>query len=408
MELKINYQYSYFIHPFVIKESKYQKYLLKILKDKRFELKVFQKSKDLNLYNYFLPKISEFLFSSFSQSKMKLDKLMELPKDTKSAVLSKYPCTIFEYNLESDIQGKAEDKGIFFKIQKIELICFNTGICFLAMKTNIEETKEFADLLNFNYKFRDINSETNTLNGYDKIYLQTSTFSDVSKLTEFIKDITGTSIETIKLDIDTQRFLTYSYVCIDQSAWNQDNKFENIQYNFNKYANFLPADNSADIKEDDIISFSKWKYANIGITKQGMVLFASNADINNFTVLPDKFEMEYFYTYILNLYKKLYLKKLEKEFCQSQNLKKTRKKFIDFTKNLWIQEITEDEVGSNINYRLGKIFELDRLYYEIKTKYDILYKDLNIEKNTKSTIFIVFILAVLLIVNILNYMKMFK
>ena len=408
MELKINYQYSYFIHPFVIKESKYQKYLLKILKDKRFELKVFQKSKDLNLYNYFLPKISEFLFSSFSQSKMKLDKLMELPKDTKSAVLSKYPCTIFEYNLESDIQGKAEDKGIFFKIQKIELICFNTGICFLAMKTNIEETKEFADLLNFNYKFRDINSETNTLNGYDKIYLQTSTFSDVSKLTEFIKDITGTSIETIKLDIDTQRFLTYSYVCIDQNAWNQDNKFENIQYNFNKYANFLPADNSADIKEDDIISFSKWKYANIGITKQGMVLFASNADINNFTVLPDKFEMEYFYTYILNLYKKLYLKKLEKEFCQSQNLKKTRKKFIDFTKNLWIQEITEDEVGSNINYRLGKIFELDRLYYEIKTKYDILYKDLNIEKNTKSTIFIVFILAVLLIVNILNYMKMFK
>lgn len=408
MELKINYQYSYFIHPFVIKESKYQKYLLKILKDKRFELKVFQKSKDLNLYNYFLPKISEFLFSSFSQSKMKLDKLMELPEDTKSAVLSKYPCTIFEYNLESDIQGKAEDKGIFFKIQKIELICFNTGICFFAMKTNIEETKEFEDLLNFNYKFRDINSETNTLNGYDKIYLQTSTFSDVSKLTEFIKDITGTSIETIKLDIDTQRFLTYSYVCIDQNAWNQNNKFENIQYNFNKYANFLPADNSADIKEDDIISFSKWKYANIGITKQGMVLFASNADINNFTVLPDKFEMEYFYTYILNLYKKLYLKKLEKEFCQSQNLKKTRKKFIDFTKNLWIQEITEDEVGSNINYRLGKIFELDRLYYEIKTKYDILYKDLNIEKNTKSTIFIVFILAVLLIVNILNYMKMFK
>ena len=164
MELKINYQYSYFIHPFVIKESKYQKYLLKILKDKRFELKVFQKSKDLNLYNYFLPKISEFLFSSFSQSKMKLDKLMELPEDTKSAVLSKYPCTIFEYNLESDIQGKAEDKGIFFKIQKIELICFNTGICFFAMKTNIEETKEFEDLLNFNYKFRDINSETNTLN----------------------------------------------------------------------------------------------------------------------------------------------------------------------------------------------------------------------------------------------------
>lgn len=407
MELKINYQYSYFIHPFVIKETKYQKYLLKILKDKRFELKVFQKSKDLNLYQYFLPKISQFLFSSFSHSKMKLDKLQELPEDTKSAILSKYPCTIFEYNLKEDIQGKTDERGVFFKIQKINLICFNTGICFFVMKTNLEDTKEFADLLNFNYKFREINSESHNLNNYDKICLQTSTFSDVNKLNEFIKDITGSDIETVKLDIDTQKFLTYSYVCIDQSAWNQENEFEKIQYYFNKYANFLPADNSADITEE-VTTFSKWKYANIGITKQGVALFASSADINNFTTLPEEFETIYFYTYILNLYKKIYLKKLEKEFSNNQNLKEARKKFIDFTKNLWIQEVTENEVGSNINFKLNKVFELDRLYYEIKTKYDILYKNLNIEKYTKSTIVIAGVLVALLIFNILNYINMIK
>lgn len=407
MELKINYQYSYFIHPFVIKETKYQKYLLKILKDKRFELKVFQKSKDLNLYQYFLPKISQFLFSSFSHSKMKLDKLQELPEDTKSAILSKYPCTIFEYNLKEDIQGKTDERGVFFKIQKINLICFNTGICFFVMKTNLEDAKEFADLLNFNYKFRKINSESHNLNNYDKIYLQTSTFSDVNKLNEFIKDITGSDIETVKLDIDTQKFLTYSYVCIDQSAWNQENEFEKIQYYFNKYANFLPADNSADITEE-VTTFSKWKYANIGITKQGVALFASSADINNFTTLPEEFETIYFYTYILNLYKKIYLKKLEKEFSSNQNLKEARKKFIDFTKNLWIQEVTENEVGSNINFKLNKVFELDRLYYEIKTKYDILYKNLNIEKYTKSTIVIAGVLVALLIFNILNYINMIK
>lgn len=407
MELKINYQYSYFIHPFVIKETKYQKYLLKILKDKRFELKVFQKSKDLNLYQYFLPKISQFLFSSFSHSKMKLDKLQELPEDTKSAILSKYPCTIFEYNLKEDIQGKTDERGVFFKIQKINLICFNTGICFFVMKTNLEDTKEFTDLLNFNYKFREINRESHNLNNYDKIYLQTSTFSDVNKLNEFIKDITGSDIETVKLDIDTQKFLTYSYVCIDQSAWNQENEFEKIQYYFNKYANFLPADNSADITEE-VTTFSKWKYANIGITKQGVALFASSADINNFTTLPEEFETIYFYTYILNLYKKIYLKKLEKEFSSNQNLKEARKKFIDFTKNLWIQEVTENEVGSNINFKLNKVFELDRLYYEIKTKYDILYKNLNIEKYTKSTIVIAGVLVALLIFNILNYINMIK
>ena len=220
MELKMNYQYTYFVHPFVVKESKFQKYIQSLLRNKNFKLRVFQKSKDIELYNYFSPKTREMLFSGFAHSKSKLEKLEVLPDDTKSAILSKYPCTIFEYKLEEDIQGKtAEDKGIFFKIQKIEVICFNSGICFFTMKTNVEDSKDFADILNFNYKFRDIKQE-NVLNNYDKIYLQTSTFSDVSKLTEFIKSITGSDIETMKLDIDTQRFLTYSYVCIDREAWN--------------------------------------------------------------------------------------------------------------------------------------------------------------------------------------------
>ncbi len=407
MELKMNYQYTYFIHPFVVKESKYQRYILSLLKDKRFKLKVFQKGKDFDLYKYFSPKMRDFLFSSFSHSKLKLDKLEELPEDTKSAILSKYPCTIFEYELKEDIQGKAEDKGIFFKIQKVEVICFSTGICFFSMKTNIEDSQNFSDILNFNYKFRDIKQE-NTLKGYDKIYLQTSTFSSINKLTEFIKDITGSDVETMKLDIDTQRFLTYSYACIDSEFWNSNKSFEDIEYNFIKYANFLPADNSADLKADEATTFSEWKYAKMGFSKQGVVLFASSSDINNFTDLPNKFENEYFYTYILNLYKKIYLKKLEVEFRDSSNLKMARKKFIEFTKSLWVQDITDDETGSNVNYRLIKIFELDRLYYEIKTKYDVLYKELNIEKNSKAIIVVAIILVVSLVFNILNYIEIIR
>lgn len=407
MELKMNYQYTYFIHPFVIKEDKYQKYILNLIKDKRFKLKVFKKGKDFDLYRYFLPKMRDFLFSSFSHSKLKLEKLEELPDDTKSAILSKYPCTIFECKLEEDIQGKTEDKGIFFKIQKIEVICFNTGICFFSMKTNIEDSQNFSDILNFNYKFRDI-KQGNTLKGYDKIYLQTSAFSDVNKLTEFIKDITGSDIETLKLDIDTQSFLTYSYVCIDSEAWNISKSFEDIEYNFIKYANFLPADNSADLELNEATIFSEWKYAKMGFSKQGVVLFASSSDINNFTELPNKFENEYFYTYILNLYKKIYLKKLEVEFRDSSNLKMARKKFIEFTKNLWAQDITDDEIGSNINYRLIKGLELGRLYYEIKTKYDVLYKELNIEKNSKAIIVVAFILVLSLIFNVLNYIELIR
>ena len=159
MELKTNYQYTYFVHPFVIGEGKYQKYILNLIKDDRFKLRVFEKNKDIDLYNYFSPKTREYLFSSFSHIGQKLEKLEELPEETKSAILSKNPCTIFEYKLKEDIQGKATEKGIFFKVRKIEIICFNTGICFFTMKTNIEESNNFSDLLNFNYKFRSINQE---------------------------------------------------------------------------------------------------------------------------------------------------------------------------------------------------------------------------------------------------------
>ena len=158
MELKTNYQYTYFIHPFVVKEQRYSKYLLKLLKDEKCNLKIFKKEKDLELYKYFLPEVRNFLFSSFDFSSSKVKSLKNLPLETEAAILAKNPCTMFEYNLEKSIQGKTgEEKGIFFDISKIEIICFNTGICFLCFKTNVENTNRFDDILNFNYKFRDIN-----------------------------------------------------------------------------------------------------------------------------------------------------------------------------------------------------------------------------------------------------------
>ena len=43
MEQKINYQYTYFIHPFIIEENKYKEYIIKMLKDKNIRLKIFEK-----------------------------------------------------------------------------------------------------------------------------------------------------------------------------------------------------------------------------------------------------------------------------------------------------------------------------------------------------------------------------
>lgn len=170
--------------------------------------------------------------------------------------------------------------------------------------------------------------------------------------------------------------------------------------------NILPADSSRDYEYEKIEVFSKWKYAKLGLTKLGMMLFSSSSDINNYTILPEEYENQYFYTYIFNLYKKIYLKKMERELRDTIKIKKRRKKFVEFTKNLWVQEITEDETGTLLNDRLQKVFELDKLYSEVKSKYDIFYKEMNIEKERKSTIIMAIVLGISLVLNVLNFIAL--
>lgn len=410
MEQKIKYQYSYFIYPYIIEEKKYNKYLLKLLKDKKCKLKIFEKEKDLNLYTYFLPNIRETLFWSFGYSKKQLKELEQLDDDMKANLLSKNSCNIFEYLLGENVQGKVgQDSGIFFDIQKIEIICFKSGICFLLLKTIVEEDDKFSDILNFNYKFREINADYSSLKDYENIRLQASNFKDIKELSTIIKNITGPVINTNSMNLDIDRFITYSYVCLDQDSWNRDKGFDNIKEEFIKYTNILPSSyqvNLNDKIEDNRILETR-KYTKIGFNKQSTVLLTSGASVENYTKLPDTYEREYLYTYILALYKKIYLKKINLEFQKKGNFAKTRDKFLKFTSSFWIQEITNDIEGSMIYERWKNILELDYLYNEIKNKYDITYKDLNIEKTNKINLMIIIILAATLTFNIINFILLY-
>lgn len=409
MELKTRYQYTNFIHTYVINKSNYTKYLCKLLKDERFELRIFQKEKDLELYTYFLPKIKDFLFRTFEFNKSKLNKFNELPVETQAALLSEYPSVTFECNLSKDMQGKTIDENsIFFKIQKIGIVCFNTGICFLYLKTNVEESKQFSDVLNFNYKFRDINQEYHNLKNYDNIKVQADCFDDITALRDFISGITGPNFDALKINLDVERFYTYSYECIEQSAWNENNSFENIKNDFIKYINILPNDKVINVEYDDKIKVvSQGKYSKIGISKLGVALLSSDIDMNNYTLLPVEFENQYFYTYILSLYLKICLKKMNYDFKSGKELDKVRKEFVEFTKELWIQEITSEDMGSLIYQNMREALDIEKLYNEVKNKYDILYRELKIEKTEKTSKFIAIILVLTLIVNIINWISYF-
>ena len=89
-------------------------------------------------------------------------------------------------------------------------------------------------------------------------------------------------------------------------------------------------------------------------------------------------------------------------------MKKESKKFIEFNKKIWIQEITEDEFGTMLNHKMQATLELEELYNEVKTKYDVLYKDLNIEKNKRVTILIGLVLVISLVFNVLNFVILAK
>ena len=411
MELNTRYQYTYFIQTFTMKESKYSKYILKLLRDPRFKLRIFKKDKDFEIYTHFLPKMKEFLFRTFElDDRNKQAKFNDLPIETRAAVLSRYPSVTFEYELEQDIQGKTVDENsIFFKIQKIGIVLFNTGICFLYLKTNIEGSEEFADVLNFNYKFRDINQEGNNLKNYENIKVQANSFENIEALQDFINNITGPNIESLKLNLDIERFYTYSYTCIKQEAWNVSTSFDNIKNDFLKYVNILSNDsntNSVMCENSKVIGLSK--YSKVGISKLGVNLFSSDCDINNYTVLPAEYENQYFYTYILSLYLKVYLKKLNYEFKEGKDIEETRKKFIDFTKKLWIQEITSDDMGSLYYTYIKDVLEIEKLYNDVKNKYNILYSELKIEKNEKLTGIIVLVLVATLVFNIVNFIMSLK
>ena len=409
MELKTKYQYTYFIHPYIIDETKYDKYILKLLKDKKCCFKTFEKEKDLDIYNFFLPNIKDYMFPTFELRDEKLNDFKKMKIEEKKKSILKYNVAYFTYNLGNDIQGKVNtEEGVFFNVESIELICFNTGICFFTMKTHIENTSDFSDLLDFNYKFKDINSEFLSLKNYENIKIQTDTFKDITDISELITQITGISNSNSNKNekIINSQFYTFSYVCIESNNWNDKSSYINIENDCLKFANVLSSNYNTDFNKENIEHnlhiIEKLKYAKTYLTNTSSNMICSGIDTYNYTKLPYEYENQYFYTYILSLYKKIFLRKLNLDFRNYDKIVKMKSKFINFTKEIWNKEITLDDTGIQYYKTLNKTLQLEDLYEEIQNKYEIIYKDLNIEKNNVYYQVIVILLIFSLIFNTVN------
>ena len=416
MELKVKYQYTYFIKPFLIKENKYQNYLFSLLSNKNYKLKIFEKEKDFSLYKYFIQNTREYFFPTFEFNREKIKDFDNMIKSLQAKKLSKLHCNIFEYSLNKEVQGKIdENEGIFFNIDKIEIICFDTGVCFLVIKTDINNSEKFSDLLNFNYRFKDINSDYSKLRDFTNIKIQTDKFSNMKEVSDFIDDIikvNNNSYQLKDIDLYNKRFFVYTYSCIDQDNWNTEENFEKIQSDFLRYSNVLPSNDTLEFNLNEfnknIQTIEQFKYSRFGFAKNSATLLTSSIDINNYTKLLFEYENEYLYTLIISLYQRIYLKKLETDFRNNKNTNKIRGKFTKFTKEILINEITNSTTGTIFYNKWKEIFEIQEIYDGIKNNYEVMYKNLEIEKNNKYNKIILIILAISILLNIFNLITLIK
>ena len=384
MELKVKYQYTYFIKPFLIKKNKYENYLFSLLNNKNYKLKIFEKEKDFNLYKYFIQNTREYFFPTFEFDREKIRDFENMVKTLQAKKLSKLHCNIFEYSLKKDIQGKIDEaQGIFFNIDKIEIICFDTGICFLVIKTNINNSEKFSDLLNFNYRFKDINSDYSKLRDFTNIKIQTDKFSSMNELSDFIDDIIRVNNNSVGLkdvDLYNKRFFVYTYSCIDQDNWNTEEDFEKIQSDFLRYSNVISSNDTLDLSMNEFDkntqTIEQYKYSKFGFAKNSATLLTSSIDINNYTKLLFEYENEYLYTLIISLYQRIYLKKLEADFKENKDINKIRKRFTKFTKEILINEVTNSTIGTIFYNKWKEVLELQEIYDGIKNNYEIMYKNL--------------------------------
>ena len=401
MELKTNYQYTYFIYPFAVKKENYKRYIKGLLSNKNFNVKFFDSFKDIELFNYFLPSIKKKYFQDFSFSQEKLSEFKKLSNSNRKRILLEEDCLIFEYRLDNEYQGKTGDEeGIFFKISKIELICFSTGICFLLMKTNIEDSNEFSDILNFNYKFSNLGLEYKKIRNINNIKIQTDRFNNMQEVNTFIEDITGTKVINNEIDIDENSFQTYTYACVDSKYWNKDTDFKNLEKEFIKFAEVYPSSSNNYIEYDKLTILANSNFMRLRINNRCSALICSSTESINYTNLAFEYENQYLYTYIIALHQRYYLKKLNKQLTNKYNNENCMEKLADFIKNMWSTEVTQEPFGHKIYKRCKEKLNLDDLYKDLKNNYDIFYKKAKIERCTKLVSILIGIMIICSILNI--------
>ena len=128
-----------------------------------------------------------------------------------------------------------------------------------------------------------------------------------------------------------------------------------------------------------------------------MLLYLKNIQLAKF---PNPISKQTIIKIIIALHQKYYLKKLNIELKDKPSI--AIKKFINFINTVWISEITADSFGQKFYKRCKEKLNMEEIFNEVKNKYDIFYKKLNIEKHKVINKTITILLIICLIIGLGN------
>lgn len=382
MEGKVRYQYSYFIYPFTVEN--YETYLQSLLLDKKWKLELPQKEKDIELYTYFLPTIRDYFLPSMDWEERQKKQWEEISVKGKAKKLGQMGACYFSYELEQQIHGKMGQGDLFFTIDTIQIVCTKPNNCFLLVKTHIENVENIEQVLDFNYKFREINLVPETLKSHEKICIQTTQFEATKEVQELIQELTNQEKITLPY--------VHSYVCMDSEDWNSPSDFERLQSYYKKYihlkpkqANDIPAITEYEVMDSD--------YIKMAVTQEGNFIMASSIQNENYTKLPYLFEKQYLYTYLIRMQQKERLGN-----CFEQSYEKMEK----WESIVARDEITKEEDGIKFYQVLRKIWDFDKLEKRAREYYQMQLQKNELKRNKKWNRILGIVLAISILLNLYN------
>ena len=107
---------------------------------------------------------------------------------------------------------------------------------------------------------------------------------------------------------------------------------------------------------------------------------------------------EHIYAHVLQLYKLIYLNKVNKELQNPSMFDKARNGFVDFTQKVYgVKETDKDKFCEDLKAKLN----IEKLYVVVENQFDLLYKNSKLNENLAYKRFTIVLLIVFIIIGML-------